>query len=112
MYNQIPHTCTINSHIHVQSSHIHVQSNPTYMYNHIPHTCTIKYHIHVLKSKGKELHTQTDKRSRNTRTVAQTGGHSAIYIESSSNIYFYLFSILNYKKTEQNRKHNGQLLFR
>ena len=34
------------------------------------------------------------------------GGHSAILVENSSNIYFYLFSILNYE-TEQNRKYNG-----
>ena len=42
--------------------------------------------------------------------VFQTGGHSAALIENGSNIYFYLFSILNYK-TEQNSKHNGQLIF-
>ena len=43
-------------------------------------------------------------------TLFQTGGHLATLIENGSNIYFYLFSILNYK-TEQNRKHNGRLIF-
>ena len=42
--------------------------------------------------------------------LSQTGGHSATLIENGSNIYFYLFSILNYK-TEQKRKPNGQLIF-
>ena len=41
----------------------------------------------------------------------RTGGHSATLIENSSNINFYLFSSLNYKK-ELNRKHNRQLFFR
>ena len=35
--------------------------------------------------------------------LSQTGGHSATLIENSSNIYFYLFSILNYKR-EQNKR--------
>ena len=37
--------------------------------------------------------------------------YSATLIKNNSNICFYLFSILNYK-TEINRKHNGQLLYR
>ena len=120
MHNKIPHTCTINFHIHVQSnptymynqiphtctikSHIHVQSAPTYMYNQIPHTCKIKSHIHVQSNptymyynlKGKkythkqisihEIHAQW-----HTQMVIQ------LLTESSSNIYFYLFSVLKYK---------------
>ena len=46
----------------------------------------------------------------NQKLFSQTGGHSVILTENRSNIYFYLFSILNYK-TELNRKHNGQLLY-
>ena len=43
-------------------------------------------------------------------TLSETCGHSATLIENSTNIYFYLFSILNYE-TEQNKTHKGQLLF-
>ena len=44
-------------------------------------------------------------------SLSQAGDHLIILTENSSNIYFYLFSILNYK-TKQNSKQNGQLLFR
>ena len=63
----------------------------------------IKSHILPSKPKGKEVHTQTDKRSRTTRTVNrmnsffQTGGYSAALIENSSNIYLYMFSSVNNK---------------
>ena len=39
-------------------------------------------------------------------TLSQTGDQSATLIEDSSNVYFYLFSMLNYKK-EENRSIMG-----
>ena len=47
--------------------------------------------------KRREPHTQMDKLKTRTVNRTQTGGHSANLIENSSNIYFYLLSILNFK---------------
>ena len=44
-------------------------------------------------------------------TMAFGLGKPSLGQKNSNNIYFYLFSILNYK-TKPNRKENGQLLFR
>ena len=79
---------------------------------------TIKSHIPLSTPQGKTAHSQTENCPRKTRTVnriktarSETGGYSVTLIQHSSNIYFYLFSILNYK-TELNRKHTEQLLYR
>ena len=78
---------------------------------------TITSHIPTSIPKGKEGHTQnlTNAHERHVQltewiALSQTGGYSATctLIENVSNIYFYLFSILNYK-IEKKRKHNGQL---
>ena len=82
-------------------------------YNQIPHSTSIP--------KGKEGHTQNltkihEKHVQLTEytSLSETGGHSATLIEYDNDVYFYLFFyfffILNYN-TEQNRKHNGQLIF-
>ena len=71
------------------------------------------------KKKGKEAHTQFDKTfTKDTHSKPKEQLFkilfpklvviSATLIENSSNVYFYLFSIFNYK-IEQDRKHNWQL---
>ena len=78
------------------------------LYNHIPHP--------FLNTKGeRRTNTKFDERPRKTRTVNRMNSsfptQMIIHLPKlNSNIYSYLFSILNYK-TEQNRKHNRQLLF-
>ena len=79
---------------------------------------TITSHTPPPTPKGKEghKHAKPDQRPRKTHTINRmsnsfpTRWSFSYSIENGSNIYFYLFSILSYK-TEQNRKHNGQLIF-
>ena len=75
----------------------------------------VKSHILSSKPEGQETHTHVDKRPPKTRTVnrtstvSQIGGHSATLIENSSNIYFYIFSVLKYKNKTRCRTSNCYL---
>ena len=60
----------------------------------------------------KYTHTLKNTHERHTVNRIKTCGNLAIRAENNSNIYFYLFATcMSNDKTEQNRKHNSQLLF-